>query len=352
MNGGENTSDVDTLAEALTRLGERKLTWPMLCERAGVDHVISDPLWRALGFPDVPPDEPVYTEDDLRALRIAVEGLQAVDGDARDEALEFIVRETRTVSGYLARIAETQVDALAELQRLGLRENVRAEALEKGVERSPLGWLIMFVLRRRLDEAIKRRGSTEVGAEPLLVVGFIDLVDFTRTSSALDAAEFGRVLGRFEALAWDEITEADGRLIKLIGDEAMFVCPPTESAAKAALRILSQCGRDSLPRARAGLAAGPVMLRGGDYFGPVVNLASRLVDAAHPDTVLVDETYHSLLEQRNPEIALHQRDSRRLKGIGSTKLWQLNQGGAWPPSGETSFPLHSRISRTQTPRDG
>ena len=42
---------------------------------------------------------------------------------------------------------------------------------------------------------------------------------------------------------------------------------------------------------------------GGDHVGPVVSLASRLVDAAQPDAVLVNETYHSLLEQRHPEIA-------------------------------------------------
>src|SRR5436309_7505330 len=63
-----NGGDVDRIAEALTRLGERNLTWPALCERAGVDHEIADPLWRALGFPDVPPDEPAYTEEDVRAL--------------------------------------------------------------------------------------------------------------------------------------------------------------------------------------------------------------------------------------------------------------------------------------------
>jgi len=287
VNGGE---DVQAVAEALTRLGERKLTWPMLCERAGVDHVISDPLWRALGFPDVPPDEPAYTEDDLRALRIAVEGLQKLDGDERDQALELIVRETRTVSGYLARIAETEVDALAELHRLGLRERVRAETLEKGVERSPLGWLIMYVLRRRLDEAIKRRGSTEIGAEPLLVVGFIDLVDFSRTSTGLDAAEFGRVLGRFEALAWDEITEADGRLIKLIGDEAMFAAPGAGTAAHIALTLIDAfTDHVVLPRLRIGLAAGPAITRDGDYFGQVVHLAARLVDIAEPGTIVVTE---------------------------------------------------------------
>ena len=37
--------------------------------------------------------------------------------------------------------------------------------------------------------------------------------------------ELGRLLGRFESLASDIITEAGGRIVKLIGDEAMLVCP-------------------------------------------------------------------------------------------------------------------------------
>jgi hypothetical protein len=44
--------------EGLVRLGRRYLTWPALCRRAGVEHEVADPLWRALGFPDVPPNEP------------------------------------------------------------------------------------------------------------------------------------------------------------------------------------------------------------------------------------------------------------------------------------------------------
>jgi adenylate cyclase len=191
------------------------------------------------------------------------------------------------------------------------------------LERSALGWLIMYGLRRRLDEAIKRRGSTETGAEPFLVVGFVDLVDFTRTSSGLDTAEFGRVLGRFEALAWDEVTEAGGRMIKLVGDEAMFVCPPTPGPAIAARAILSRCGRDDLPRARAGLAAGRTLIRGGDYFGPTVNLASRLVDAASANTIVVNDAYQSLLEDDWPEFSPMPLEPRELKGIGMTKLWQL-----------------------------
>ena len=117
------------------------------------------------------------TEDDVRALRIAAEGLDTLEGDHRDRALEFIVRETRRGSGYLARIGETQVDAFAELQGLGLWERARAEVLDHGLEHSPLGWLIMCGLRRRLDEAIRRRGHAEADPEPVMAVSSIDLVD-------------------------------------------------------------------------------------------------------------------------------------------------------------------------------
>jgi adenylate cyclase len=323
VDGPGGPVEVARVAEALTRLGERELTWPTLCERAGVEHAIADPLWRALGFPDIPPGEPAYTEDDVRALRLAADGLQQLEGEDRADALQFVVAEARRVSAHLARIAETQVDAFAELQKRQLWTRARTEALSRGYERSPFGWLILYGLRRRLDEAIRRRGTTETGAEPWLVVGFVDLVDFTRASSGLDASEFGRVLGRFEALAWDEVTEAGGRLIKLIGDGAMFACPPTAGAALATQRILDECGRNALPIARAGLAAGPVLIRGGDYFGPVVNLASRLVDTAPPDTIVVDDAYRSLLEARDEQMSFAPLEPRELKGIGSPRLWQL-----------------------------
>jgi adenylate cyclase len=314
--------DANAIAEALARLGDRDLTWPELCDRAGVDHSIADRLWRALGFPDVPPDEPVYSEDDVRALRLAAEGIERLHGEQRERAVEFIVREARTASGHIARIAEAQVDALSGLEQLGLRESARAQALEEGVEGSDFGWLLLYGFRRHLDAAMRRRAESEPGAEPVLAAGFIDLVDFTRTSTGLDAASFGRLLGRFEALAWDEVTEAGGRLVKLIGDEAMFVSPPSANAALAALAILDECGRRDLPRARAGLALGPILVRGGDYFGDTVNLASRLVDTADPGTVAVDEGFR---ERVGDDAGLRFRSlgRRHLKGIGESEVWEV-----------------------------
>jgi SAM-dependent methyltransferase len=146
--------DVDT-SEAITRLGERRYTWPELCRRAGVEHPVADRLWRALGFPDVPSYAPVYTADDVRALKIATEGLEGLSGVERDEAIELIVREARNVSGHLGRIVEIEIETLRDLGRLGLRQGALAQAFERGIEHSDYGWLLFYAFRRRLDEAFR-----------------------------------------------------------------------------------------------------------------------------------------------------------------------------------------------------
>jgi hypothetical protein len=123
-------------AEAIRRLGERRYAWPELCRLAGVEHSLADRLWRALGFPDVPPEAPVYTADDVRALEIATEGLDRLSRAERAEAVELMVREARNVSGHLGRIVEIQVETLGDLGRLGLRQGAAAQALERGIEHS------------------------------------------------------------------------------------------------------------------------------------------------------------------------------------------------------------------------
>jgi adenylate cyclase len=128
------------------------------------------------------------------------------------------------------------------------------------------------------------------------------------------------MLTRFEALAWDAVTEAGGRLVKLIGDEAMLVCPTAAGAARAALAIVEASAGSDLLAARAGLAIGPLLPRGGDYFGAPVNLARRLVDRAEPGTVVVDERFKAAL----PEGFEFERLERRpLKGIGDSAAWRL-----------------------------
>jgi len=78
-----------------------------------------------------------------------------------------------------------------------------------------------------------------------------------------------------------------------------------------------------LPPARAGLAVGPVLARDGDYFGPVVNLAARIVDVARPSCVMVSDELRDTLGA-SEHFAFHRLPPKRLKGIGRVNLWAVH----------------------------
>jgi adenylate cyclase len=155
----------------------------------------------------------------------------------------------------------------------------------------------------------------------------VDLVGFTRTSRSLRTDELGRLLGRFEALVADIITEAGGRVVKLIGDEAMLVFPTADQAARGAIELVDACAAGDLPSARAGLSLGQVLARGGDYFGRAVNLASRLVDVAPPDTVIADDAFAEAVVG-TMTFVVEPQGPKRLKGLGSVDVSRLRSAGS------------------------
>jgi class 3 adenylate cyclase len=55
----------------------------------------------------------------------------------------------------------------------------------------------------------------------------------------------------------------------------------------AALRLVEELPQAGLPPAHVGVAAGPVVVQGGDYFGRTVNLAARIAARAGARQVLV-----------------------------------------------------------------
>jgi len=148
------------------------------------------------------------------------------------------------------------------------------------------------LLREHLHEAIRRsdaaRGPERSPNTVRMAVGFVDLVGFTAISERLSAHELAALVRDFEARAHDLVTANAGRVVKLIGDEVMFVALDARAACKIALALV-ETFRDDAPRVtpRGGLAIGPLLARGGDYYGPIVNLASRIAELAVPFEVLV-----------------------------------------------------------------
>jgi len=124
--------------------------------------------------------------------------------------------------------------------------------------------------------------------------------------------ELTAVLVQFDEATSTAVLAGGGQIVKMIGDEAMFVTQDPASACRIALRLTSTFGQGSLPPVRVGLAAGEVVSVFGDVYGPVVNLAARLVGAAQPSTVLVSE---SVAQACQSEFRFDWLSPLELKGI-------------------------------------
>ncbi|HET6708181.1 adenylate/guanylate cyclase domain-containing protein [Amycolatopsis sp.] len=283
--------------------GRRKYTRLEVAEKAGVPEERSRRLWRALGFATVRDDEVVFTDADVEAMRTAD---QLVQSGLIDPSIEVSV--TRALGQHLSRLAEWQVDMLWQL----IREQPELGRSERQVTRlvdrllPELEQVQNFVWRRHLaayagrafaapDEHLESR--TEV-------VGFVDMVGYTRLTRQIGEDELSRVLDAFETLATEVIADHHGRVVKMIGDEVLFVADSPVDAAEIALTLTERTSADeSLPAVRAGMASGRILSRFGDVYGSVVNLAARLTSVARPGTILVDrELAAELAEEKAYEL--------------------------------------------------
>ena len=152
-------------------------------------------------------------------------------------------------------------------------------------------------------------------------------------SQQLSEEALAILIERFEALAYDVVVAAGGRVIKTIGDEVMYVADDPLTAVRVALALSEAYGDDDLlSDVRVGIATGAVLARDGDYYGPVVNLASRLVGVAYPGTVVVSSDMHEALAG-DAGVAFRALRSRRLKDIGTVPVWAVYRDGDRPPPG-------------------
>lgn len=153
------------------------------------------------------------------------------------------------------------------------------------------------------------------------------MIGFTEMSTALPTSDLRNVIHEFESRAADTVTDGAGRVVKLIGDEVMFVAETAQAGCEIALRLVEEFADDDVvPPIRGGLAAGPTIRQEGDYFGAVVNLAARATKIARSGCVLVPETLTRELADVS-SFAFRKVGSRRLKGFPeSVTLYRLERG--------------------------
>lgn len=78
-----------------------------------------------------------------------------------------------------------------------------------------------------------------------------------------------------------------GRVVKFIGDAVMWVASSPDAMVAIAHELVhAPAAREAGLQLRAAVAAGEVVAQEGDWYGPPVNLAARLVGVARPGQVL------------------------------------------------------------------
>lgn len=295
-----------------------------LAAAAGIDEEFARRLWRAVGFPDVPPGAEVFTDRDVDAARLAF-----TQAPARDIEQGTLLQQIRVISGSLARVAAVEAtgftEVLEDMHAAGRSDDDIALAILTDAHLADVGVLIDYVHRLQLRAAVWRRSVLAAAPDVAVAVGFADLAGYTKLSSALDSTELSNLVGRWEAVAYDTMAAHGARVVKTIGDEVMYVGLPDETVA-ASLALRDAARAEGLPALRIGLSAGPVISRDGDYFGPVVNLASRLTELAEPGELLVPA---GLRDELNPssgtDIRWVAKGSPAVRSIGVVEVFALER---------------------------
>jgi adenylate cyclase len=261
-------------------------------------HLVA-PLLAALGLPS-PDDDAQLTERDERLLAAFIRAWDVGSdpdvvlraGRLAGEAMQ------RTVDGWLELFAEQVTRPLEDRTRtvdeVAPIVMPRAAAI---VGQTPelLTWLFQRHLEAGMDAQNVASMEAGLAREGLLpprqaqpqAIAFVDLAGYTQLTETGGDELAARSAARLAELADEAARPHGGRLVKLLGDGAMLHFRDPFGAVRATLDLVEAIADAGLPPGHAGISAGPLVGRDGDYFGHTVNLAARLSGVATAGVILV-----------------------------------------------------------------
>lgn len=323
-----------------------RYTLAEVAERSGAPAELILRLHHLQGLGEPGPNERAFAEGDIEAARATVRLLSA----GLDEAALGDV--ARVLGETMSRLSATVTAAFASsfLRPGDTEDAVAVRFAELADQLSPtIGPVLQASFDAHVRQAIGRgmigqdelrRGNLPDAVE--LTVAFADLVGFTRLGGEIDALELGTVAGRLGELATD-VAAPPVRLVKTIGDAALFVSADPGPLIAAALRLVELAGAAELPSLRVGASIGPTLVRAGDLFGHNVNLASRVTGIARPDSVLCTQALRDTLPDA---FDWSYAGSFRLKGVhGAVPLHRARTLSAEPADEVASRPSADRRRR-------
>lgn len=144
-------------------------------------------------------------------------------------------------------------------------------------------------------------------------------------------AEMQAALERHDEILRSAIERNDGYVFSTAGDAFAAAFARAGDAIAAATQAQQSLEAEAWPetavvRVRMGIHTGEAQERGGDYFGPVLNRAARIMSAGHGGQILVSATTVGLI------------DNQQLVDLGDFRLKDLSAPERLSQIGRESFP--------------
>ena len=300
-------------------------TYRQVSHETGVPLDTLGAVLESMGFARMGPDEPMR-EDELEVVPLLQLGLSSGTfdlawltrlGRAHADGLRLLA--TAWTEAYHARFEGPALESGAD-QRTAMEL-----AAQLGGDFLPLGDPALLGIYRRQQELawtehLVERIENELEAAGMLgrpervpAMSFLDLVGYTHLTEQQGDATAAALAETLAVLVNRSSREHGGVPVKWLGDGVMVHYREPAGAVLSALDLVAQLPQAGLPPAHVGVAAGPVVAQGGDYFGRTVNLAARIAARAGAGQVLVSG---SVAEAAPPTgVTFVEFGELRLKGI-------------------------------------
>jgi adenylate cyclase len=256
-------------------------------------------IYAAFGLA-VPPPESLIPEDEEQAV---VDFLDL--WTMLDDRVEVDLRAAHIVGDGVRRMQGATQDLFDELggpPRSRLRRGLSpADAVRPAMRLSPVvAQLLVWLQRRHQEHEVFARIVTYVEdtlaaagrrehADESPAIAFADLTGYTHITAEGGDEQAARFAATLQGLADTAAGAYRGRVVKLLGDGVMLRFSSSVDAVESVRSLMTAATEAGLPSIHAGIAAGPLVVRDGDVYGHVVNLAARIAAFAPSGELLVTE---------------------------------------------------------------
>jgi WD40 repeat protein/DNA-binding SARP family transcriptional activator len=289
-------------------------------------------LWRGHPFADVPGPFPLELEARrleelrLRAVELRIEAELALGHHSQ------LVAELEVLCEEFAVYERFRAQHMLALYRSGRQaEALRAYQKTRTYLAEELGLEPSAQLQELERKILNQDASLELEAEPQVrTLAFLltDVEDSTVLWEVQTEAMRAAV-AQHDRIVLGAVEAAGGRVVKRVGDGIDLAFADVGAAVTTAGEIQRSLatadwrGLEPL-LVRMAVDVGEVEARGGDYFGPVINRAGRMLAAAHGGQVLLSADAHAALATSRGGWQAKALGEFRFKGIGAPQhVFQL-----------------------------